>query len=321
MSAGLIGLLDDVAAIAKLAASSLDDVAAAAGKATVKAAGVVVDDTAVTPQYVQGVTPERELPIVKGIALGSIRNKLLIILPAAILLSQFAPQLLPVILLVGGAYLTFEGAEKIWARLRGHAKSEPALELGAAAEKRLIAGAVRTDLILSVEIMMVALNEVANQPFAMRLASLVVVALALTIGVYGFVALLVKTDDIGLHLIKNGRTGFGRRFGRGMVAAMPKILRFISQIGTIAMLWVGGHLMLRSLYDLGMRNPWELLERPVEAIHHAVPVVGAALAWVFETAASALVGLLVGSLIMFAVEAIQRRRGGDESVHQAGAHA
>jgi len=308
MAAGLIGLLDDVAAIAKLAASSLDDVASAAGKATVKAAGVVVDDTAVTPQYVQGVTPDRELPIVKGIAIGSIRNKLLIILPVALLLSQFAPGLLPVILLVGGAYLTYEGAEKVWAKLRGHSEHEAVAEVGPGAEKKLISGAVRTDLILSVEIMMVALNEVASQPLGMRIASLIVVALAMTIAVYGFVALLVKMDDIGIALSKNGDAAFTRRFGLGMVNAMPKILGFISSVGTIAMLWVGGHLMLRSAYDLGMRNPWELIEGPVNAVHHSVPVLGPVLAWVLETAASALVGLVVGSIVMFIVEAIERWR-------------
>jgi len=308
MAAGLIGLLDDVAAIAKLAASSLDDVASAAGRATVKAAGVVVDDTAVTPQYVQGVTPDRELPIVKGIAIGSIRNKLLIILPAAMLLSQFAPQLLPVILLIGGAYLTYEGAEKVWAKLRGHSEHEPVAEAGPGAEKKLVAGAVRTDLILSVEIMMVALNEVANQPFGRRIASLILVALAMTIAVYGFVALLVKMDDIGIALRRNGQSAFTRRFGHGMVTAMPKILAFISSVGTVAMLWVGGHLMLRSAYDLGMHNPWDLIEGPVSAVHHAIPVLGPVLAWILETAASALVGLIIGSIVMFIVEAIQRGR-------------
>jgi len=308
MAAGLIGLLDDVAAIAKLAASSIDDVAAAAGKATVKAAGVVVDDTAVTPQYVQGVTPDRELPIVKGIAIGSIRNKLLFILPAALLLSQFAPRLLPVILLVGGAYLAYEGAEKVWAKLRGHSEHEPVAEVGPGAEKKLVAGAVRTDLILSVEIMMVALNEVANQPFAMRVASLIVVAIAMTAAVYGFVALLVKMDDMGIALRRKGTSAFTRRLGHGMVTAMPKILAFISSVGTVAMLWVGGHLMLRSAYDLGMHNPWDLIEGPVSAVHHAVPFIGGVLAWILETAASAVVGLVIGSLVMFIVEAIERWR-------------
>lgn len=311
MAAGLIGLLDDVAAIAKLAASSLDDVAAAAGKATVKAAGVVVDDTAVTPQYVQGVTPDRELPIVKGIAIGSIRNKLLIILPAAILLSQFLPQALPVILLIGGAYLTYEGAEKIWAKIRGHSEHEAVVEAGPGAEKKLISGAVRTDLILSVEIMMVALNEVAHYALPMRIAVLIVVALAMTLGVYGFVALLVKMDDIGIALMKKGHTDASRGAGRIMVNAMPKILALISSVGTIAMLWVGGHLMLRSLYDLGFENPWEFMEAPVEAIHGAIPVLGPILAWLLETGFSAAVGLIVGTIVLFIIEAIERRRGHD----------
>src|SRR3954471_20748197 len=197
MSAGLFGLLDDVAAIAKLAAASVDDVGAAAGKATAKAAGVVVDDTAVTPQFVQGITADRELPIIRKIAIGSLRNKLLIILPVALVLSQWMEWLIAPILMVGGAYLAYEGAEKVWERLRpaGHAggagaSAESPAGPGAQDEKTLVANAVRTDLILSTEIMVIALKEVADESFWARLTILVAVAIAITIGVYGVVGLI-----------------------------------------------------------------------------------------------------------------------------------
>ncbi len=214
MSAGLFGLLDDIATLARLAAASIDDVGAAAGRASAKAAGVVVDDTAVTPQYVHGVAAERELPIVKRIARGSVRNKLLFILPAALLLSQFLPWLLTPILMLGGTYLCFEGAEKIWERLRGHHADEGplAVERGPEAEQKMISGAIRTDLILSAEIMVIALNEVADEPFVARAVILVVVALFITALVYGVVALIVKMDDVGLHLAER-ESPFAQRVG------------------------------------------------------------------------------------------------------------
>src|SRR3982751_5659145 len=144
MSAGLFGLLDDVAALARLAAASVDDIGAAAGRATAKAAGVVIDDTAVTPQYVHGITADRELPMIKRIAIGSLRNKLFFILPAALLLSQFLPWLLTPILMVGGAYLSYEGAEKIWEKVRGHeGHAEPVAELGPEQEQAMVKGAIR----------------------------------------------------------------------------------------------------------------------------------------------------------------------------------
>src|SRR3954466_646452 len=160
MSAGLFGLFDDIATLARMAAASVDDVGAAAGRASAKAAGVVVDDTAVTPQYVAGVAANRELPIIRKIAVGSLRNKILFILPAALLLSQFLPWLLTPLLMMGGTYLCYEGAEKVWERLRGHTPHELATELGPEAEDGMVAGAVRTDFILSAEIMVIALNEV-----------------------------------------------------------------------------------------------------------------------------------------------------------------
>ena len=225
MSAGLFGLLDDVAAIARLAAASVDDIGAAAGRATAKAAGVVIDDTAVTPQYVHGIAAERELPIIKRIAIGSLRNKLLLILPAALLLSQFLPWLLTPILMLGATYLCYEGAEKVWGRIRGHDDHDvPTATVGEDAEKQMAAGAIRTDFILSAEIMVIALNEVADEKFWPRLIILAVVAVVITVAVYGVVGLIVKMDDIGLNLA--GRPSkFAQRIGRGLVASCPNCCR------------------------------------------------------------------------------------------------
>ncbi|MDR2723152.1 MAG: DUF808 domain-containing protein [Cellulomonadaceae bacterium] len=314
MSAGLLGLLDDIAAIAKLAAASLDDVGAAAGRATAKAAGVVIDDTAVTPQYVHGVTADRELPIVRRIAAGSIRNKLLIILPAALLLSQFAPWALPPILIVGGTYLAYEGAEKVWERLRGHGEYATAVvQQGPDAEKGLVSGAVRTDLILSTEIMLIALAEVSHEGFWQRLAILIVVAVVMTVGVYGVVALIVKMDDMGGFLARRARTRCGRATGRGLVVGMPKLLAVISTVGTVAMLWVGGHILLRSLYDVGetwhrlgqaWTWPYETVEHLAHTVREAVPGVGAVLGWLTETALSTVVGLVVGGIALAVIHAL-----------------
>jgi predicted DNA repair protein MutK len=298
VSAGLLGLLDDVAALAKLAAASVDDVGAAAGRATAKAAGVVVDDTAVTPQYVQGVSPARELPIVKKIAIGSIRNKLLIILPVALVLSQWAEWLLTPILMLGGTYLAFEGAEKIWGRLRGHHDhAAPAAQAGPDAEKTVISSAVRTDLILSAEIMVIALNEVAEEGFWARLAILAVVAVVITVAVYGVVGLLVKMDDMGLALSRR-RSPAAQRFGRGLVTAMPRLMGVISVVGTVAMLWVGGHILLTGADELGLHAPYGAVHHVEESIHHAVAGVGGVLAWLFDTLCSAVVGVVVGAVVV-----------------------
>ena len=215
MSAGLAALLDDVAALARAAAASVDDVAAGAGRASTKAAGVIVDDAAVTPRYVQGFEPERELPMIKRIAVGSLRNKLLLILPAALLLSELLPWLLTPILMIGGTYLCYEGAEKLWEAVGPqHAPSE---ETAAEAdEDALVASAIRTDFILSAEIMVISLNEVADEPLVSRTLILVFVALAITAGVYGAVGLIVKMDDAGLRLAQT-REGAAAALGRGLV--------------------------------------------------------------------------------------------------------
>ena len=308
MSAGLFGLLDDVATLAKLAAASIDDVGAAAGRATMKAAGVVVDDTAVTPQYVQGIAAHRELPIIKQIAVGSLRNKILIILPVALLLSEFLPDLLPPILMLGGTYLAFEGAEKVWEKVHGGHGHEDAEAAAAPDEATVISSAVRTDLILSAEIMVIALDSVAHEGFWARLAILLVVAIALTIGVYGVVGLLVKMDDIGLALAERGR-GFVARLGTGMVTAMPKVLGAIGAIGTVAMLWVGGHILIAGADDLGWHPPYDGLHHIEHGVRHGidVPVLGPILAWLSSTLVSAVVGLIVGAIVVLVLHLIPRR--------------
>jgi predicted DNA repair protein MutK len=296
VSAGLFGLLDDVAALARLAAASVDDVGAAAGRASMKAAGVVVDDTAVTPQYVHGVTAERELPIIKRIAFGSMRNKLLFILPAVLLLSQFLPVLITPLLMVGATYLCFEGAEKIWVAVRGHEEHhEPAALEGPDAEKEVVAGAVRTDFILSAEIMVIALKEVADEPFVSRAVILVAVAIGITILVYGVVALIVKMDDAGLALSQRSSTA-AQKIGVGMVKGMPKLLTVISVVGIAAMLWVGGHILLVGLDDVGWHAPYELVHHAEEAVHDSVSALGGLLGWLVNTGASAAVGLAVGAV-------------------------
>lgn len=312
MSAGLFGLLDDIAALAKLAAASVDDVGAAAGRASAKAAGVVVDDTAVTPQYVQGVAAHREVPIIKRIATGSLRNKLLFILPAALLLSQFADFLLTPLLMVGGTYLCYEGAEKIWERISGHGDDswdtvEEAKEyLDTDAEETVIAGAIRTDFILSAEIMVISLNEVADEPFVSRALILVLVAIAITVLVYGVVALIVKMDDFGLHLAqRSSRTV--QAIGRSLVRGMPVLLSVISTVGVAAMLWVGGHILLVGLDDLGWHPPYDAVHHLEHEVKHAVGKLGSALGWLTNTVASAIAGVLVGALAVVVMHLVPRR--------------
>lgn len=295
MSAGLFGLLDDIAALAKLAAASVDDIGAAASRAGLKSAGVVVDDTAVTPQYVHGVSAKRELPIIKRIALGSMRNKLLIILPAVLVLSEFLPFLITPLLMVGATYLSFEGAEKLWEAFRGHAKEAPAAVKGPEAEDTVVSGAVRTDFILSTEIMVIALNEVTDEPFLARAAILVVVAIGITLLVYGVVALIVKMDDVGLHLAERASRA-AQRVGRGLVKGMPVLLEVLSVVGVAAMLWVGGHIILVGVDDLGWHAPYDVVHHLEEAVRDAAGALGGVLAWVVNTLASALVGLLVGAV-------------------------
>lgn len=308
MAGGLAALLDDVAVLARMAAASVDDVAAAAGRASVKAAGVVVDDTAVTPQYVRGVEPSRELPIIRRIATGSLGNKAVIIV-FALLLSQFIPWLLTPILMLGGLYLSFEGAEKVWERVSGHHQDEtPVVERGPGAEKKLIRSAVTTDFILSAEIMVIALNEIAGEAFWSRAVILVVVGLAITALVYGVVAVIVKMDDLGLHLAGKDSPGV-QKFGHGLVRSMPTILNVIGFVGMLAMLWVGGHILLVGLDELGVTGPYHLVHVLADPAA-GIAGVGAFLSWLVSTVCSAVFGLIVGAVIV-AVTHLVPRRGGE----------
>lgn len=317
MSGGLVALLDDVAALVKLAASSMDDVGAAAGRASTKAAGVVIDDTAVTPRYVHGFTADRELPVVKRIAVGSLRNKLLMILPAAMLLSEFLPWLLTPLLMVGGVYLCFEGVEKIWEKLGGGhgGHDEDAGDgRGADQEEELVSGAIRTDFILSAEIMVIALNEVADEPFVSRLFILIAVAFVITALVYGVVGLIVKMDDVGLHLARRtGRVASG--LGRGLVRGMPRLLGLLATVGIAAMIWVGGHILLTGVDDIGWHAPYDLVHHAEEAVGDAVSGVGGILGWFTNTGLSALVGLAIGAVAVAVMHVVASRRSADAAAH------
>ncbi|OBJ47068.1 DUF808 domain-containing protein [Mycobacterium sp. 1423905.2] len=303
MSAGLFGLLDDVAMLARATAASVSGVGPAAGRATAKAAGVVIDDTAVTPQYVHGLSPDRELPIIRRIGIGSLRNKLLFILPGAMVLSQFAPRLLTPILMLGAIYLCYEGAEKLWEAIRGHDEQSHA----PVTEGHMVSSAIRTDFILSAEIMVIALNEVAEQAFLPRLIILIIVALVITVAVYGVVGAIVKMDDLGLRLTKSASRP-GQTIGRGLVAGMPRLLTVLSGVGTAAMLWVGGHILLVGTDELGWHAPYSVVHHGEEHARHVVDSVGPVLAWLLNTAASAVVGLLVGAVVVSLAHLLPFRR-------------
>jgi predicted DNA repair protein MutK len=310
MPGGLAALLDDISVIAKLAAASIDDVGAAAGRAGVKAAGVVVDDTAVTPRYVTGFTPDRELPIIWRIAKGSLKNKLLIILPVALALSTFLPWAITPLLMAGGAYLCFEGAEKVWESLAGekHSLAEDAAELNSEAHERtMVAGAIRTDFILSAEIMAIALAEVATEPLAMRAGILALVAIAITVGVYGVVGLIVKMDDVGLHLAERPAAA-SRAVGRGLVHAMPRVMTLLSVVGIAAMIWVGGGIIVHGLEVFGLDAPAHVIHDIADAAGHAMPVAGGVVAWVVGAAGAGILGLVIGAVIAAAVHLCAHRR-------------
>ncbi|EYT61684.1 ABC transporter [Curtobacterium flaccumfaciens UCD-AKU] len=281
----------------------VDDILSAALKASAKTAGVVIDDAAVTPQYVQGLEPARELPVVGRIALGSLFNKFVIIIPLALLLTAFAPGVLPWLLLLGGTYLCFEGAEKVteWFGVHHEGGSDEAVT-----EPKLVFGAIRTDLILSTEIMLIALAGLdPDLGLWPTLGALIVIGLVMTAVVYGAVALLVKVDDIGLQMMKNSvrRT---RRIGARIVRAMPMVFRVISIIGTVAMLWVGGHLVIANLAETIWHGPYDLLH----VIEHALDAAGPVVVWIADTAVSAVAGLVLGMVVVGIVLGIGRLRGG-----------
>ncbi|MEW2461965.1 DUF808 domain-containing protein [Microbacterium sp. K41] len=287
----------------------VDDILSAAMKASAKAAGVVIDDAAVTPQYVQGITPARELPVVGKIALGSLVNKFVIIIPIALLLTAFAPWVLPYLLILGGSYLCFEGAEKVleWFGVQhGHADE------GARDERKLVFGAIRTDLILSTEIMLISLASLdKGLDVWSTLAILAVIALLMTVAVYGVVALLVKIDDIGLKMAKNPVQRV-RHTGTRIVRSMPAVFRFISVLGTVAMLWVGGHLVLINLGEVGLHAPADLLH----AVEHALEPLGGVMVWIVDTLISAIAGLVWGLVIVGIVLGIARLFGKKPSFHE-----
>lgn len=300
MAGGLLALLDDVALIARSAASSIDDVAALAGRTSMKAAGVVIDDAAVTPQYVSGVDPKRELPMIWRITKGSLINKLVIILPIALLLSWLAPWALGPILTCGGAYLCYEGAHKILHKLvpSDDREKAPTIERGPEAEDKLVKSAITTDLILSAEIMVISLNSLLDQSFWMRLGALIVVAIGITVGVYGAVGLLVKMDDIGLSMLR--RRDGNSPLGSALVKGMPHVLNIIGIVGTAAMLWVGGHIIVAGLADFGVHEPADI-------IHGLTALVsGGFLTWLTDTFGSMVFGLLVGSVIVGVIAAAQK---------------
>lgn len=317
MAGGLVALLDDVTALVKLAAASLDDVALGASKASTKALGVVVDDAAVTPQYVAGIEPKRELPIVWKIAKGSIRNKLLIILPLALLLSQFAPWALTPILMLGGAYLVFEGAEKALELLRILKHHDSRGGNKAVDEKTVISAAVRTDLILSAEIMVISLNEVAHETFILRTVILITVAIGMTVVVYGAVALIVKMDDVGLNLAKRA-SRVAQIVGRGLVKAMPVIMSVLSKVGVVAMLWVGGHIFLVGLDELGWHAPYQWVHHVELLAAGAVGSAGNIVGWLVNTALSCVAGMIIGSVITALVLGFKALRSGKPKA--AGSH-
>ncbi len=306
MSVGLLALLDDVAALAKVAAASLDDLATQATKAGAKAAGVVIDDTAVTPRYVTGFTPARELPIIGRIALGSLKNKLLILLPAAMILSLFLPQAITPLLMLGGAYLCYEGVEKVYEfffphEAHVHEAEVETIALDARAfEDEKIASAIKTDFILSAEIMAITLAAIPGNGPVNQAIILALVGLGITAAVYGVVALIVKADDVGLALAgvaPGSPVGMPLHVtGRALVLGMPYLLRALAVIGTAAMIWVGGGIILHGLEAYGLGWPSHALHDAGAAVGQAVPVAGSLVAWLVEAAGAGVAGFIVGLL-------------------------
>lgn len=308
MSIGLIALLDDVAALAKVAAASLDDVAGQAAKAGAKAAGVVIDDAAVTPRYVVGFAADREIPIVGRIALGSLKNKLLILLPAALALSFFAPWIITPLLMLGGAYLCYEGTEKVYEALFPHKAHghEAALKAGAtdpkALEDQKVAGAIKTDFILSAEIMAITLAAIPEGGFWTQAVVLAIVGLGITVAVYGVVALIVKADDAGVAMAANqSPSAFGgtvRGLGRGLVVGMPYFLKVLAIVGTAAMVWVGGGIIVHGLELYGFGAIPHAIHAAAAAAAHALPAMAGAVEWLVTATGSGIIGLIVGAALI-----------------------
>lgn len=304
---GLLALLDDVAAIAKVAAASVDDIGAAAAKAGSKTAGVLIDDAAVTPKYLHGFEPARELPIIWRIARGSLINKLAILLPAALLMSSFFPWMIPPLLILGGSYLCFEGAEKIAhvvlphdAHSGGpdgsHSVKDP-LHL----EEEKIKGAIKTDFILSAEVMTIALSVIDAGNVWMQGMTLALVGVMVTLAVYGAVAVIVKMDDVGLWLSKAGNFAATRSMGRGIVMFMPWLLKGLTVVGTAAMLWVGGSIIVHSVAQMGWHGPEDTIYQIAAATSGGVPFLN----WAITAGIDFVLGLIWGLiLIPFGVKVV-----------------
>jgi uncharacterized protein len=299
---GLLALLDDVVALTKLAAATLDDAASQAVKASSKAAGVVIDDAAVTPRYVTGLAAQRELPIVGRIAAGSLRNKLLFLLPAALLLSAFLPQAITPLLMLGGLYLAYEGYEKVHHMITGPRHAAAGVKVAAelaqgdkALEDEKVSGAIRTDFILSAEIMAIALASITAPDLVTQAIVLAIVAVLITVGVYGVVALIVKADDFGVRLAQRNGIVSGP-VGRALVYGMPPFLETLSLVGMVAMLWVGGGILVHGLASFGITAPEHVIHGLSETVRDAVPFDADVLAWVVSASGAAIVGLIAGAI-------------------------
>ncbi len=308
MSVGLMALLDDIAAIANVAAASLDDVVSQAAKAGAKAAGVVIDDTAVTPRYLVGFSAKRELPIVRKIAMGSLRNKLLFLLPAALALSYFLPSAITPLLMLGGAYLCYEGVEKVYEAIVPHHAHAHEAQIGTVAlnpqtlEDEKVAGAIKTDFILSAEIMAITLAAIPAGSVLTQAFVLAVVGIGITIAVYGAVALIVKADDVGVALASNEKASaigaLSRALGRALVLGMPGFLKMLTVTGTAAMIWVGGGIIVHGLETYGLTSIGHFIHATAEAAAHALPPVAGAIEWIVAAAGAGIVGLLIGGALI-----------------------
>ncbi len=299
-------MLDDVAVIARAASASIDDIAVAAGKAGTKTAGVVIDDAAVTPSYVTGLSPARELPIIWKITKGSLKNKLLILLPGALLRSEFLPQAIIYLLMLGGAFLCYEGAEKVMEKL-GAAKHgatlEDAITDPVAFENERVGGAIRTDLILSAEIMAITLAAIDLNVWWERGIALALVSIVVTVAVYGTVAVIVKIDDVGLYLTRQG-DAWKQSTGHFLLRFVPRLLVALSIIGTIAMLWVGGGIIVHGTHEIGLHGLYDIIHGAEGLVAAAAGALGGIAGWLTYAALSGVVGLVLGGTIAFVLHKV-----------------
>ena len=310
MASSLLALLDDITSI-------LDDVAVLTKLATKKTAGVLGDDLALNAQQVTGVQPQRELPVVWAVMRGSFINKAILV-PLALAISAFAPWAVTPLLMIGGAFLCYEGCEKLAHRYlhddsddQAHREalvrglSDPAVDL-VAVEKQKVKGAVRTDFILSAEIIAITLGTVADAPFPTQVLVLAGIALLMTVGVYGLVAAIVKLDDAGLYLSRTRgeepTARLRRRLGAAITVSAPWLMKALSIAGTAAMFLVGGGILVHGVPPL---HHW--IEHQVQALAE-VPGVGAAMTVAAEMMANAALGIAAGAVVLAVVSALQRLR-------------